>query len=580
MVSGSSLKKGHSVPPIGAEPIPGNYGNITEAMRREDPRLLQHVTVREPHVYVGELLEMLQTKTGIALSASDRDGAANEQVAIFLNDIPLGDALEALWSLLSYQKAERVWRREGTAPSNYQYQFLRPASVGVLAKSLRKDIQKDFVAEADKFMNAIKLPPEELKAAAELDPRLKFVAEDARARAGLQTLADALSIDQRQDVLRGAGGITIPLSQLPPSGKAFVGMARKEMQSWNPTMNIGETDSIVVDQNMTSGKITPSLFIIVQPFGGSTYVGGTPFENQWRGIVGAKWLLPGDVATDAVKEAVTIPVPAKSLYDKNDNRRKMGRRLAQMTDAAPSLSLLARLPEPAIHGSEADIQTPYNRTVADILSRCSDVGQPHKWRRNVLLVGCNNWFYDAYAEDAEPQNNHLSWSTVKRLRDEEVNNDGFLTVDTLLWAAATMSASEREQLSRDEFPSLRLADRQVQQVRELLSYVGQERTSYLKEMRTPQGLSVAHLPESVVKMLQQLAVMDGAPATAPIMAVRLEEFAEKRTRPTVLEPNAPVRSMRFVFLDRSGTPLGPRTYLEIAYPGRTLKSTEAQPVKQ
>ena len=143
-----------------------------------------------------------------------------------------------------------------------------------------------------------------------------------------------------------------------------------------------------------------------------------------------------------------------------------------------------------------------------------------------------------------------------------------------------MSASEREVLAREEFPALRLADRQVQQVRELLAYLGQERTSYLKEIRTPQGLSVAHLPESVVKMLQQLAVIDGAPADATVMAVRLEESAEKATRPTVLEPNAPVRSMRFVFLDHTGTPLGPRTYLEIAYPGRTLKSIEAQPVRQ
>ncbi len=557
-----------------------NYGNVTAAMRKDDPRLLQKVTLHEPQVYVGELLEMLTAKAGVFLSASDVDGAAGEQVAVFVQDRPLGEVMESLWSLLSYQKGERKWQREragGAATGAYEYRFVRPASVDALADSLKKGIQKDFEAEADKFLKAARMSPEELKAAAEQDPRLKYVAENERGRTGLQTLLDALSPTQRQNLLLGKDEFTIPAGQLPSSGQLLVRMSRSQEQRLNPGMNVPESGGLHISRDIFSNKVTPSLFIEVNPLGGGAYVGGVPMENKWRANLMGQWLLPGDRATDAAQEATTIATPAPgktTLYDTKDGRGRTGRRLAQLSGAAPSMPLLARWPIRSINSSEPDVESPYNWPLNKILSRFVDFGQPHKWRGDVLLLGYNNWFHNANADEEANQSAYIPWSLVKRLRDEETGSGGFLTPDTLCWTAANLSKGQRERLAFEEFPVLEQVNAQSKDVRVLLAYLGQERTSYLKEIRTPQGLSVSHLPESVVKMLQQLAVIDGAQAGATVMAVRLEEFAEKRTRATVLEPNAPVRSMRFVFLDRSGTPLGPHTYLEIQYPGRTLKSTE------
>src|SRR5436309_2094756 len=78
-----------------ASPIP--------AMRQEDPRLEQRVTLTSSRIYLGDLLERLAAKTSVAVAADASDGAADEQVTVFLRDVPLAETMDALWALMSYQ---------------------------------------------------------------------------------------------------------------------------------------------------------------------------------------------------------------------------------------------------------------------------------------------------------------------------------------------------------------------------------------------------------------------------------------------------------------------------------------------
>ena len=77
-------------------------GPLSEAERKQDPRLEKRVTLLAPRrYYLGELLETLSEQTGVSLSASDRDGAAGELVLVRLQDVPLFEVMNALWSLVS-----------------------------------------------------------------------------------------------------------------------------------------------------------------------------------------------------------------------------------------------------------------------------------------------------------------------------------------------------------------------------------------------------------------------------------------------------------------------------------------------
>ena len=91
--------------------LPGRADEVTAAMRQADPRLQTRVTLCSPRILVGELLERLSKESGVALAADDESAAGSDAVTVSLQDVPLVDALDALWSLFSYKHMERDWRR-------------------------------------------------------------------------------------------------------------------------------------------------------------------------------------------------------------------------------------------------------------------------------------------------------------------------------------------------------------------------------------------------------------------------------------------------------------------------------------
>lgn len=249
------------VPPAVSSPL-------SKAMRAEDPRLEKRVTISAPHIYVGELLEEWARQTGVNLLASDRDGASGEQVTVFLRDVPLAQAMNALYSLVSYQQAAWHWSRSSdpAKPGEFRYQLLRPAAARHLSDRLRSQVQEDFEAQADTLLNALKMTPEEQKEAARRDPDVAMLMQDKRLAAGLSAFAAVLSPEARQRVLRGAEQPQVKVSDLPEAARSFVRSVWEEGQ-WKRKNQFGEWEPVPeptwvqFSTNRATNQLAPTLYI-------------------------------------------------------------------------------------------------------------------------------------------------------------------------------------------------------------------------------------------------------------------------------------------------------------------------------
>lgn len=141
-------------------PLTGACGQSALALRNDvDSRLSKRVTVVGGRMFVGELLEKLSQQTGVTITASDKDGADGERIAVYLKDTPLFDALDSLWALLSYRRAEWMWEVTGDKPERYAYHLVRPLAARNLPVKVQDEIQRDFERHASMMLQGIHLKP-------------------------------------------------------------------------------------------------------------------------------------------------------------------------------------------------------------------------------------------------------------------------------------------------------------------------------------------------------------------------------------------------------------------------------------
>ena len=214
--------------------LPGRADEITAAMRKADPRLQTRVTLRSPHILMGEPLERLSKQSGVPITTDGESATGGDAVAVSLPGVPLADAMDALWSLFSYRHAEWNWRRspvkgaEGKgAKGKYVYRLTRPDYARFQAKRLKEQVQADFEAQAQELLNALNMPSDQLKEAAKHDFLLNSMVVDGRVEPGMRVLA-GLPPGALTALLRGGPPITMAVSQLPPHSK----QALQEARAW------------------------------------------------------------------------------------------------------------------------------------------------------------------------------------------------------------------------------------------------------------------------------------------------------------------------------------------------------------
>jgi hypothetical protein len=427
---------------------------LTETMRQEDSRLSRRISLCAPRIYVGELLERLSEQSGVALSAGERDGSADVQIMVCWKEIPLADAMNALWSLLSYRDAVWRWQREG-GPGQYRYQLQQPRAARQLAERLRKQIQNLFESHAETMLELAQMSPEERRSRREELSRSMLqednriadsLLQEDRIWRGLKIFGQTLTPEQRRSVLRReAQSLRVRVSRLSEAGRAFVHSIWKAEASqamyktpdgrWEP---VPEPEYIQIETSRHGREMAPTLFIHLERLGGYGYLGAMPLHNGLLRLFGKLWMLPGDSADDpASSRTIETELRASPI----PKQRILAHRLARLSEAG-SLNLAARLP----FEDSRDPGDPIHQKVADYLKRLE--AHPfelrYKWRSGTLLITDLSWIWDTEQT--------LRWEAVKHLREAEARGEGLLTMDNLAYAAAQFTPPQLQRLAKEEFP--------------------------------------------------------------------------------------------------------------------------------
>lgn len=422
---------------------------ILAPVRQQDPRLEKPVSCVASHIYIGELVETLSKQSGVPMAADEAGGAADVDVTVSLDHVPLGDAMKALWSLVSYQDAEWDWERTGKA-GDYKYRLVQPEAARLLPNTLHDQVDKEFQAQAKKMLDALKMTPDQLKEAAKSDKLLASMAagKDDRIRPSMEIFA-SLPSELQNSILQDHNGVSIPVSELSLEGRKYVhenwlavrnkgGLTKDESGSLIP---VREPQSIIIMGAYTDVKMAPSLNIDTG-FGCGDLVGGGWMEQEWRNKISLMWMRPGDFR-DVPAAAKQVPAPRAT--GASSSKHMLAQRLMQLARAA-SLPLLARLPDEREGSTSITNTPPYNQTVGAYLTHLQS-SLEHKWRSGVLLLSYSPRLTDPAKQTDAP------WSVVRQLRESEAKGDGYLTLADYARAAHALTPQQMQALSV-HFPSM------------------------------------------------------------------------------------------------------------------------------
>jgi len=448
-IAGRTLIAAALVLPVLGRAAAGETGEITARKRAEDPRLERRISLRGDRWYVGELCEHIARLADVSVIAHDRDGAADPRVIAVLDDLTVADAMNALRSLLSYEGAPYIWDRLGDAPG-YRYALRRSLKAQRLAGEVAARVQADFEAECAKLLQMCRLPEDQLKQLAKTEPLADNMVRFPRVAAAWQMLGDALSPEMLAGVLRGEQTLTLPVADLPPSGRRFVDTVWSEGRRFILTPEGGradapEPDLVQLRRRANPHDPGPGLMIGLPHAGACPYAGGIPLGRRSVREHMPAWILDGDREADPREES-PVPRPTPAPPDP-EGGPTLAFRLAQIADSS-GIGIVARLP--VNHGLSPG-PSPYGHTLARYLS---GLGRGHgsirsKWRGEVLLLVFPSWYrYEA---------NQIGWLREKKLRRSLASPDG-MSFHEVVQLAASLTDAQARSVAMDH-PSLRFLQR-------------------------------------------------------------------------------------------------------------------------
>lgn len=509
---------------------------VTATMRKADTRLETRVTLHSPHILIGELLERLSQQSGVPLVADDWSTVGSDSVTVSLRNVPLADAMNAVWSLFSYKHAEWDWRChpvKGEA-GRYTYTLARPDYARFLAEHLQEQVQADFEAQAQELFDALNMPPDQLKEAAKTNLLFSGLLDDGRVRPGMEILA-SLPPETLQNVLQSHQDFTIPISELSPEAQKAVLTAREWEIADAAKHNISEaalgkvSDHISISTFSEPDFVAPGLGIDTG-WGTGDYFGGGFMQDAWHKKMTARWVDLGD-DTDNPASARAL-IASKKLAPTGDTRHPLAEYLLRFADAA-QVPLIARIPHmmDAWASSGIPSQVPANSTITALLTQAQQgpLQMDHKWRGGVLLMTCQNWFV------GQSEGARLPWAEVKRLRDTEASGDGFLSLDDMAHAADVLNDAQMRALN-EWFPVMT----NVAQWHDFLAFYDKT-PEYHSRVLSAKG-DDWQLPESLVNA--QLNI-DALRVTHPNLRLQIQQRQDTESKP-------PLHHIRLVVRDDDG----------------------------
>jgi hypothetical protein len=507
--------------------------------QRDDSRLLKRVSVRMPRAYVGEVLERLGELAGVRITARGKDGAADVQVAVMVQDASVADVMEALWSLVSYRGASFAWDRS-MSDGRFTYELYRPLAARGLPERLRHHVQEMFETQVATFLKAAQMEPDARAAflAANSgssfldDRRREGLLKSNRLWEGLAVLGEALPPDALRRVLRGEDhDVRIPVATLSERGRGFVHSVWAKARQGKRYPDGSETltpkpDFISVDtRRFTPHYVAPDLFIYING-SGYNYAGGRPLDDPARKYVTDLWVLSSDSNTDPREDSEVssdaIPI------GRTDVGPVHRQRLSQLAETG-KLCIIERILPGESSFPSWDPGPPQGKKIGPYLKEIGEtLHLDRKWRRGILLVTASSWFH-CDGEDAP-------WTVVRGLRSAGVSEDGFQSLEGVL---AFVRQVDHDQARRIE-PEITCV-RALSVWYPLLRQIGESRP-LLGRLKSGPGVPLMELAGSLRSM--RVVPLNGYIA-AGIKTVTVEEQEEGGNRLAVFHLRDANRADRF-----------------------------------
>ena len=512
---------------------------VTAAMCKADTRLQTRVSIRSPHILIGELLERLSKQSGVTLTADDWSTVGSDSVTVSLHDVPLSDAMNAVWSLFSYQHAEWDWRRSlvKDKTGKYAYTLARPDYARFLAEHLQEQVQADFEGQAQELFDALNMPPDQLQEAAKHDDLLKSLLDDERVKPGMEILA-SLPPETLQVILQNHQSLSIPVSELSPKAQQALNEAwdwedaRRSEHPLSDGTVVPEprSDHIGINVGYSPDLVAPAIYMDAGR-GSGEYFGGAYMQDAWQQKMNAQWMQPGDNADDLASARV-LAAP-KHFSPAAEPPHPLAEYLLRFADAA-QVPLVARIPHTLDAGTSPGVlaQVPKTGAVGMFLAQAQKepLLMDHKWRGGVLLLTCQNWFI------GQSEDSRLPWPEVRRLRDAEATGDGFLSLNDIAHAANVLNDAQMTALG-EWFPVMANAA----QWHDFLAFYDKT-PEYHPLVLSAKGDEYQY-PESLVNA--QLGI-DALRVTHPNLRLQIQQKQDPARKP-------PAHEIMFVVRDDEGT---------------------------
>lgn len=389
---------------------------ITAEMRAEDPRLEAKVTFSSPAVYLGEFLQELSKQTKVKIQIDHFEPASGIPLVVYFPEMSLSDALNAVYSMISFQGSEWHWLRKGE-PGRYTYTLVADNKVRTRRSILEARMQKEL-EEFVRLMSYVsqRSPKDHLKYKTRIAKALgvrneseiayMFTVPESAIWKEYRFFSGLLTPEQQTRVLRGER-YKFPVSSLPPSiRKDAEDLYFYRLPSTRPPFP-EEVGFYSIKQWANRRSFVPFIYLEIGL--GTTSSLASGHKNHTSAFTMNKlWVLSGETQTSPEVEKVIqkseikeppfakeIAVPPNLLQGRKSqprpSRLTFRTRLLQMAHGA-SLPLIANIPEEY----QTDFDAVEGKTVKEVLEKFerTAVFCMTKWRKNLLLINYPSYFLE------------------------------------------------------------------------------------------------------------------------------------------------------------------------------------------
>ena len=421
-------------PAIGQTPV--RY-DLSPEFTAQDKRLQKKITLVAEDMSFSEILEDLAKQTGVALKIDREAPASGVNVLVRLKGIPLIEAMNTLWSSVSYKGSEWLWEASGKGDKT-EYTLVKTNRSAELPKNLEHYVRLKFEQFVEGMFKFGQLTKDERKKNLDLyfdsslvqrDTKIKFPPEGEFWDLyfdDLKLLGDIRTPAQIVEVMLGSPW-KHQVDQLPKDQQEKI---QKLMERHMPELKEKPMDSSftfilkndgLFDRN--NPGLMPTLWVGLErnhEMNGFASIRGRQIEGGLANYIRSLWIAkPDDQERNLIEKRPLYPdtPPYPAIHDGphggidwTNLRRKWWMKIGDQYDL-PLCVLVSTLP-----GTDAFPYTP--QRLEELLRGKDgrDMGNMPmiKWRDGILISAPTSWYRGA--EGYAPA---VVTDTLKRLEDKQ-----------------------------------------------------------------------------------------------------------------------------------------------------------------